>query len=248
MSILREREPDRSHMTLRDLVSEVKPYHFHCIPPQLQRFPQVQSRECALSMGKCQHRIAENKNETRDMNMADYIFQRTSVYMPQHSNNANTRPPLHLRYQTFLILPCTFFSKCSGALQRKYEHIGSPFHSCPNSGPGGAGDAKMANWECLSQQVEDSLGLWVTWEQGHTQLSSPPLVSVCHFCLFHSCFSLFICQTCLVNVIGTKSSWERRHYPYSIKSPLSFIYAKVCGIIRNFKLNSLTPSGPFDRK
>ena len=181
------------------------------------------------------------------MNMADYIFQGTSVYMPQHSYDANTRPLLHLHYQTFLTLPCTFFSKSSGALQRKYEHIGSPFHSCPNSGPGGAGDAKVTDWECLSQQVEISLGLWVTWEQGHTQPLSVLLELACHFCPFHSSFSLFICL-CLVNVPGPKSSWERRHYPYSIKSPFSFIYAKARRIIRNFKLNSLTPSGPFDRK
>lgn len=86
-------------------------------------FLRSKGRERALSMGKCLHRIAENKNETCGMNMADYILQGTSVYMPQHSYNANIRPSLHLRHQTFLTLPCTFFSKCSGALQRKYMSI-----------------------------------------------------------------------------------------------------------------------------
>lgn len=78
--------------------------------------------------------------------------------MPQHPIMQH-KAFLHLRHQTFLTLPCTFFSKCSGALQRKYMSILALPSIPAQTRSWRGGGCKNGKLECLSQEVEDSLAL-----------------------------------------------------------------------------------------
>ena len=178
--------------------------------------------------------------------MADYILQGTSVYMPQHSYNADIRPSLHLRHQTFLTLPVHSSRNAQELCEESIWAYWLSLPFLPKLGSwrgGGCKNGKLGVFISASRGLTRALG--DVGARPHTTVITTTCVSVSFLSL--SVLFLIICQVCLVNVLGPKS-WERRHYPYSIKSPLSFIYAKAHGIIRNFKLNSFTPSGPFDRK